>query len=43
METPRLTEVLQWHSLRDTDPGTAWVREQIMAEAARLPALPREA
>jgi len=39
METPRLTEVLQWHSLRDTDPGTVWLREQIMAEARRLPAL----
>ena len=41
METPRLTEVLQWHSLRDADPGTAWVREQILAGAHRLPELPR--
>ncbi len=37
METPRLTEVLQWHRYRDDDPGARWVRDQIVAAAARLP------
>lgn len=39
MSTPRLTEVLQWHSLRDADPGTSWMRQQILDVAARLPEL----
>ena len=39
MATPRLTEMLQWHSLRDSDPGTAWMRDQILEAGSRLPAL----
>ena len=39
MATPRLTEMLQWHSLRDSDPGTAWMRDQILEAGLRLPAL----
>jgi DNA-binding transcriptional LysR family regulator len=37
MPTPRLTEILQWHRLRDDDPGVRWVREQIHAVALQLP------
>ncbi|KTT27647.1 LysR family transcriptional regulator [Pseudacidovorax intermedius] len=37
METPRLVEVLQWHRLRDADPGIAWVRAQIQAVASAMP------
>jgi LysR family nod box-dependent transcriptional activator len=37
METPRLTEVLQWHRYRDDDPGARWVRDQIVDAAAALP------
>jgi DNA-binding transcriptional LysR family regulator len=37
METPRLTEVLQWHRYRDEDPAVQWVRDQIVAVAAALP------
>jgi LysR family transcriptional regulator, nod-box dependent transcriptional activator len=36
METPRLTEVLQWHRYRADDPGVQWVRHQIIAGAQRL-------
>ena len=39
MSTPRLTEVLQWHTLRDADPGTTWMRNQIVDVASRLPSL----
>lgn len=39
METPRLTEVLQWHRLRDDDPATQWVREQIVDAAREMPAI----
>jgi DNA-binding transcriptional LysR family regulator len=39
LDTPRLTEVLQWHRYRDDDPGVQWVREQIVAAAAKLPAI----
>ncbi|MES2533106.1 MAG: LysR family transcriptional regulator [Pseudomonadota bacterium] len=39
LETPRLTEVLQWHRLRDTDPGVCWVREQIFLAARSLPTI----
>jgi len=38
-ETPRLTEVLQWHRYRDDDPGVLWVREQIKAVADAMPAI----
>lgn len=38
-ETPRLTEFLQWHRVRDDDPGILWVRDQILAVAATLPGL----
>lgn len=41
MNTPRLTEVLQWHSLRDSDPGTTWMRQNILEVARRLPELPQ--
>jgi LysR family transcriptional regulator, nod-box dependent transcriptional activator len=37
IETPRLTEVLQWHRYRDDDPGVQWLREQIVAVAVELP------
>jgi LysR family transcriptional regulator, nod-box dependent transcriptional activator len=37
IETPRLTEVLQWHRYRDDDPGVQWLREQIVAVAVQLP------
>ena len=37
MDTPRLTEVLQWHRFRDDDPGMRWVREQIIDIAKDLP------
>ncbi len=36
METPRLVEVMQWHKYHDDDPGSAWVRQQIMAAAAAM-------
>jgi len=39
METPRLTEVLQWHRLRDEDPAVQWVREQIASAAHAMPAI----
>ncbi len=39
METPRLTEVLQWHKYRDEDPGVKWVRDQIVAVAQAMPAV----
>ncbi len=39
LDTPRLTEVLQWHSYRATDPGVQWVRDQIVAVAQTLPAI----
>ena len=38
-ETPRLTEVLQWHRVRDDDPGIRWVRDQILGVARALPAI----
>ena len=37
-ETPRLTEVLQWHRFRDDDPGVQWVRHRIIQVAASLDA-----
>ncbi|WP_186510710.1 LysR family transcriptional regulator [Caenimonas sedimenti] len=37
METPRLTEVLQWHRLRETDAAVQWVREQIVAGSHAMP------
>lgn len=37
METPRLTEVLQWHRYRDDDPGIQWVREQVIDVARLMP------
>jgi LysR family nod box-dependent transcriptional activator len=36
-ETPRLTEVLQWHRYRDGDPGIQWVRGQIAQVAQQMP------
>ncbi|MFT4067748.1 LysR family transcriptional regulator [Paraburkholderia sp.] len=36
-ETPRLVEVLQWHSSRDSDAATVWLRDRIIAAAKRLP------
>jgi DNA-binding transcriptional LysR family regulator len=38
LQLPRLVEVLQWPSHRESDPAHRWIREQIRAEAARLPA-----
>lgn len=37
METPRLTEVLQWHRYRDGDPALQWLRDQIVQAAAQMP------
>lgn len=39
MDTPRLTEVLQWHRYRDEDPGVCWVRDQILDVARAMPAV----
>lgn len=39
LETPRLTEVLQWHRYREDDPGVQWVREQVVAVAEKMPAI----
>lgn len=39
IETPRLTEVLQWHRYREDDPGVQWVRDQIVAVAQAMPAI----
>ncbi|MDN4592295.1 hypothetical protein DBA29_27905 [Xenophilus aerolatus] len=39
METPRLTEVLQWHRYRDDDPGVQWLRDQIIEVAKTLPGI----
>jgi len=39
-DTPRLTEVLQWHRYREHDPGIRWLREQLVSTAADLPAMP---
>jgi DNA-binding transcriptional LysR family regulator len=36
IETPRLTEVLQWHRYRDDDPGVQWVKEEIVAAARAM-------
>ena len=36
-DTPRLTEVLQWHKYRDDDPGVQWVRRQIDLVASSMP------
>jgi DNA-binding transcriptional LysR family regulator len=36
VETPRLTEVLQWHRYRDDDPGVQWVRAEIVAAAREM-------
>lgn len=38
-ETPRLTEVLQWHRYRDDDPGVRWVREQVTVVARAMPGI----
>ncbi|MDP9901105.1 LysR family transcriptional regulator [Variovorax ginsengisoli] len=37
-EPPRLTEVLQWHRVRNDDPGIQWIRHQILTVASELPA-----
>ena len=39
LETPRLTEVLQWHRYRNDDPGIQWVQEQILTVARAMPAI----
>jgi LysR family transcriptional regulator, nod-box dependent transcriptional activator len=36
---PRLVEVLQWHKLRDLDPGGQWLRQVIIDQAKTLPPL----
>lgn len=33
---PRIVEVLQWHKLRDLDPGSQWLRQMIVEQAASL-------
>ena len=37
MKTPRLTEILQWHRYRDDDPGSNWVKDQMVQVARSLP------
>ena len=37
MDTPRLTEMLQWHRYRADDPGVQWVRDRLIASAQALP------
>jgi LysR family nod box-dependent transcriptional activator len=39
MQTPRLTEVLQWHRYRDDDPGVQWIRAQVVQVAEQMPAI----
>ena len=39
-QIPTLVEVLQWHKYRDLDPGSAWLRDRIIAMARELPPLP---
>jgi LysR family transcriptional regulator, nod-box dependent transcriptional activator len=39
LELPRLIEVLQWNSQREFDPALRWLREQVVAAAATLPAV----
>lgn len=39
---PHLVEVLQWHPGRGQDPASRWLREQILALAARLPQSPAQ-
>jgi len=34
---PRLVEVLQWHHVRDLDPGGQWLRRAIIEQAGTLP------
>jgi hypothetical protein len=34
---PRLVEVLQWHKVRELDPGLQWLRNLITEQAAILP------
>jgi LysR family nod box-dependent transcriptional activator len=36
---PDLVEMLQWHTYRDLDPGSIWLRSQILEAAAALPPL----
>ncbi len=38
-DAPRLVETLQWHSYRDLDPGSQWLRGKIIAHAQGLPSL----
>jgi LysR family nod box-dependent transcriptional activator len=38
-DTPRMVETLQWHSYRNVDPGSQWLREHIIAAAQALPAV----
>jgi LysR family nod box-dependent transcriptional activator len=33
---PRILEVLQWHKLRELDPGSQWLRQCIIEQAGRL-------
>jgi len=37
---PAINNVLQWPHGVEHDPGLAWLRDRILAAAARLPALP---
>lgn len=36
-ESPRLVERLQWHRYREDDPGSQWLRAQILAAAHNMP------
>jgi DNA-binding transcriptional LysR family regulator len=40
---PRLVEVLQWHKVRELDPGLQWLRTLITEQAAILPPLAPDA
>jgi DNA-binding transcriptional LysR family regulator len=39
-EVPRFVNLIQWHRYRDMDPGSIWLREQIIACAREMPLLP---
>ncbi|MBV7378510.1 LysR family transcriptional regulator [Maritimibacter dapengensis] len=38
-DAPPLRQIIQWHVLRDTDPGLIWLRDLVLEAAAALPAV----
>ncbi len=39
MPSPKLTLILQWHQVRDEDPGIVWLRHQMLEVARAMPSL----